>query len=271
MATETTTGFLNGTTPYLKLGEGPPLVMVTGLTPKHDVPEGTERRLLTRSLAPLAAHFTVYSVNRKRGLQLGESMSDIARHLADAIENDLGGPVLLSGTSSGGSVVLQLAIDRPDLVRRLIVVSAAHTLGAEGRALDEEMIGLTRDGEARQAFAFLYEAMMPRPLRRPLRPVARMLAPKIDDPTDMLVTLEAECTLDVSSDLPRITAPTLVIGGTKDRFYPRDVLERTASGVADGRIHLFDGWGHLRASGSGRTTRAMRDFLLEGDAAERGA
>src|SRR5687767_7562084 len=142
MATEATTGFLNGTTPYLKLGEGPPLVMVQGLTPKHDVTEGMERRMLTRSLAPLAARFTVYSVNRKRGLQLGESMADIARHLADAIENELGGPVLVSGTSSGGSVVLQLAIDRPDLVRRLIVVSAAYKLGPAGRALDEEMIRL---------------------------------------------------------------------------------------------------------------------------------
>ena len=33
-------------------------------------------------VSPLAEHFTVYSVSRKRGLQPGESMSDIAGHLA---------------------------------------------------------------------------------------------------------------------------------------------------------------------------------------------
>jgi pimeloyl-ACP methyl ester carboxylesterase len=267
MATETTTGYLNGSTPYLKLGDGPGLVMVQGLTSKHEVPEGVERRLLARSLAPLAAHFTVYSVNRKRGLRLGESMSDIARHLADAIENDLGGPVLLSGTSSGGSVVIQLAIDRPDLVRRLIVVSAAYELGPAGHALDEEMIRLTRAGDPREAFAFLYASMLPRALRGPLRPVARMVAPKIADPTDMLVTLEAENAMDVGSDLGKITAPTLVVGGTKDPFYPRHLLEATAAGVVDGRAHLFDGWGHLRASGSKATTKVMLDFLLEGTTA----
>ena len=267
MATEATTGFLNGHTPYLKLGDGPPLVMVQGLTPKHDVVEGTERRLLTRSLAPLAAHFTVYSVNRKRGLQLGESMSAIARHLADAIENDLGGPVLLSGTSSGGSVALQLAIDRPELVRRLIVVSAAYTLGQVGRSLDEEMIRLTRRGDAREAFAFLYAEMLPGPLRTPLRPLARLLAPKLEDPTDMLATLEAEYALDVGSELQRVTAPTLVIGGTKDRFYPPELLEGTAAGVVDGHLHLFEGWGHIRASGSKATTKVMLDFLLEGTSA----
>jgi hypothetical protein len=68
--------------------------------------------MLVSSLAPLAARFTLYSVNLKRGRRLGESMSDIAGHLADAIEHDIGEPVLLSGTSSGGSVALQLAIDR---------------------------------------------------------------------------------------------------------------------------------------------------------------
>ena len=38
----------------------------------------------------LAGHFTVYAVNRKRGLQPGESMSDIAGHLVNAIEHDVG-------------------------------------------------------------------------------------------------------------------------------------------------------------------------------------
>jgi pimeloyl-ACP methyl ester carboxylesterase len=52
-------------------------------------------------------------------------MSDIAGHLASAIEHDLGQPVFLQGTSTGGSVALQLAVDRPDLVRRLVVVRRA--------------------------------------------------------------------------------------------------------------------------------------------------
>ena len=240
-----TTGFLHGGTPYLRLGDGPPLVMVQGLTPQHDIPKGWERRMLVSSLAPLGEHFTIHSVNRKRGLKLGESMSDIARHLADAIDNEIGEPVFLSGTSSGGSVVLQLAIDRPDLVRRLIVVSAAYRLGAEGRALDAEMIRLTRTGDLKGAWTCLYAAMLPKRLRRPMQPIARLLAATVrqEDPTDMLVTLEAECALDVGADLSRITAPTLVVGGTKDVFYPRDLLEDTASGVVDGRAYSVRGVG----------------------------
>ena len=101
------------------------LVMVQGLTPGHDVPAGWERRMAVTYGMPLARHFIVYSVNRKRGLAPGESMSDIARHLVNAIEHDVGGPVLLQGSSTGGSVVLQLAADRPDLVRRLVTNALA--------------------------------------------------------------------------------------------------------------------------------------------------
>jgi pimeloyl-ACP methyl ester carboxylesterase len=266
MSTRTTAGFLHDGVPYLRIGEGPPLVMVQGLTPEHDVPQGWQRRMELTLARPLARHFTVYAVNRKRGLRPGESMSDIAGHLANAIEHDLGEPVFLRGTSTGGSVVLQLAIDRPDLVRRLVVVVSAFRLGPGGRALQAEMARRTRVGGAADAMAYLMAALLPVPVPGPVSSLARRafasMAP--DDPTDMLVTLEAEDVFDVEADLPRITAPTLVIGGTKDRFYPRELFERTAAGVPDGRSHIFEGWGHMRAAGSSATTNLTLGFMLAG-------
>jgi hypothetical protein len=71
-------GFLHDDAPYLKIGQGPPLVMVPGVTPEHDVPRGWQRRMALASARALARDFTVYVVNRKRGLQPGESMSNIA-------------------------------------------------------------------------------------------------------------------------------------------------------------------------------------------------
>jgi len=100
-------GFLHGDIPYLKIGQGPPLVMVQGLSPEHNVRKRWERRMALSYARPLARHFTVYSVSRKRGLKPGESMSDIAGHLVSAIEHDLNEPVSLQGTSTGGSVALR--------------------------------------------------------------------------------------------------------------------------------------------------------------------
>ena len=55
-------------------------------------------------------------------------MSEIAADYARAIEDDLGEPAYLHGTSSGGSMSLQLAVDRPELVRRLVLAAAACRL-----------------------------------------------------------------------------------------------------------------------------------------------
>jgi pimeloyl-ACP methyl ester carboxylesterase len=259
-------GLLYDDAPYLKIGQGPPLVMVPGLTPEHDVPGGWQRRIALASARPMARDFTVYVVNRKQGLQPGESMSNIARHLANAIEHDLGPPVFLQGTSTGGSVALQLAVDRPDLVRRLVVVSAAYRLGPRGREQQAELARLIRAGEPRQAWASLITDMLPGPLRGPARPLSRLaVGPMIPaDPTDVLVTLDAEDAFDVAADLSRVTAPALVIGGGNDDFYTQELFEGTAAGVKDGRVHIFPGWGHVRVSGSTATTHLTLGFMLAG-------
>ncbi|HEX3957616.1 MAG TPA: alpha/beta hydrolase [Trebonia sp.] len=259
-------GFLHDDVPYLKVGQGPPLVMVAGLTPDHDVPTGWERRMAVTSARPLAQDFTVYVVNRKRGLNAGESMSDIAGHLVSAIEHDIGGPVFLQGTSTGGSVALQLAVDRPELVRRLVLVAAAYRLGPVGLAQQAEMARLIRAGRPREAWASVITATLPPALRGPAHPLSRLAAGRMTpaDPTDMLVTLEAEDAFDVESSLARVSAPTLVIGGGGDIFYSAELFRGTAAGVQDGRAHIFPDWGHARASSSAATSHLALGFLLAG-------
>jgi pimeloyl-ACP methyl ester carboxylesterase len=259
-----TAGVLGEGIPYLAVGEGPPLVMVQGLTPTHDVPTGMDRRMTLSMGTPLSGDFRVFLVNRKKGLRPGESMSDIAGYLAAAIENDLGEPVFLTGTSTGGSVALQLSVDRPDLVRALVVVASAYRLGPGGRRIQQELARLIRAGDPERGFAQMVSAMMPTDLRGPLRPLARIMgrsmAPK--DAGDLLVTLDAEDAFDVGDQLPRITAPTLVIGGAKDAFYPRELFEQTAAGVRDGRAHIYPTWGHMRTCSSSTTANLSLGFLL---------
>ena len=257
-------GFLHGDVPFLRVGDGPPLVSILGLTPEHDLPRGLDRRLALGRVLPLAGHFTVYVVNLPRGLRPGETMHDVASRLAGAIEHDIGGPVHLDGTSTGGSVALQLAVDHPDLVRRLVVIASAYRLGQEARTMQRQAIDLIRAGQPREAWTRVITSMAPPPLRLPLSPVARGVAGRMvpEDTTDLLVTLEAEDAFDVGEDLSRVSSPTLVIGGGKDRFYASRLFAETAAGVVDGRVHLFPSWGHGRTAASSATTHLELGFLL---------
>jgi pimeloyl-ACP methyl ester carboxylesterase len=84
------------------------------------------------------------------------------------------------------------------------------------------------------------------------------------DPTDLLTTLDAEDAFDVAADLPRVTAPTLVIGGGNDYFYSPELFRDTATGVQDGRAHIFPGRGHIWASSSTASTHLALGFMLAG-------
>ena len=69
-------------------------------------------------------------------------MAEMAADYAGAIEHDIGEPAFVHGTSTGGSLALQLAIDSPDLVKRVVVSAAACRLSEDGRRVQPELIRL---------------------------------------------------------------------------------------------------------------------------------
>ena len=252
--------------PYLRLGEGPPLLVASGLTPKHANPEGMARRMALSWAAAFAEHFTVYVANRRPGLAAGVTMTDVAGDYAGAIEEDLGEPVALHGTSTGGSVALQLVIDRPDLVRRMVVAAAACRLSEHGRAVQAELARLAEQGDKRSASALLLGELAPRPLRRPARGIGRLMSGgfSADDPTDMVRLIAAEDAFDAEPELDRIQAPTLVLGGGADSFYSEDLFRRTAAGMPNGQAVILPGKSHLHVAGSKVPAGIALGFLLCG-------
>jgi pimeloyl-ACP methyl ester carboxylesterase len=263
---EVTEGRLTGDLPYLRLGQGPPLVVAPGLTAAHVNPTGMWRRRALSWAGPFAEHFSVYLVMRKPGLAPGATMTDIAADYAAAIEQDIGQPVLLHGTSTGGSVALQLAVDRPELIERMVVAAAACRLSEYGRRLQLEVARLTRDGDGRGASATVVGALAPRPLGPLGRGLGWLMGGSFaaDDPSDMLTTIEAEDSFDAEPGLARVQAATLVLGGTADPFYSTDLFRRTATGVPDGQLVLLPGKSHIYVSGSKVTAGLALGFLIGG-------
>ncbi|HET6654433.1 MAG TPA: alpha/beta hydrolase [Nocardioides sp.] len=259
-------GTLSTGVPYLRLGEGPPLLVASGLTAEHANPTGAWRRMSLSWAAPFAEHFTVYLVNRRPGLAPGSTMSDIAADYAGAIEQDIGEPVALHGTSTGGSVALQLAVDRPELIQRMVLAAAACRLSPHGRKVMDEVAQLVRQGDKRRATSLIVRTGTPRRwavVTRGMGWVMGGFTP--DDQDDMLVTIAAEDSFDAEPDLRRVQAPTLVLGGADDEFYSRDLFERTAAGLPRGRAVVLPGKSHVYVAGSKVAAGIALGYLLGGD------
>jgi pimeloyl-ACP methyl ester carboxylesterase len=241
-------GELTGGLPYLTFGQGPPLVIFPGLGAHNGNPTGLSRRLEVSTLSALAEHFTVFDVNRRPGLMSGTTIKDMSDSYAEAVKGEFPGPVDVLGLSTGGSIAQRFAVDHATLVRRLVLLVSGYRLSVAGRAAQRTMAQRSAAGEPRSAWAATGRALAATPATASIAGslfwlVGPLLAS--EDPTDMIVTIEAEDDFDISADLARITAPTLVIGGEHDGFYGGDQIRATADLIPGARLILYPRKGHL--------------------------
>jgi pimeloyl-ACP methyl ester carboxylesterase len=111
-----------------RVGSGPPVVALHGLL-------GRARNLLGIGRALEAVHTVWLADLRNHGASpWSDEMSygAMAGDVAALIEREAMGPVALVGHSMGGKVAMTLALTRPELVSRLIVVDIAPVRYAQG-------------------------------------------------------------------------------------------------------------------------------------------
>jgi len=257
-----TAGYLRCGMPYNRLGAGPrPLVIVQGLTFENKPQAG----MMLGMYHFLAHDYTVYSVVRQPNLPQGYTLADMAADYACMIRQEFGEPVDVIGLSTGGSIVQHLAAEHPDVVRRLVIPSCAPTLGAAGKEVQLRLARLARERRWGDAYAALLGFMTQRhPLGKPfvwLMSQAMGLVDAPKDPSDLIVTIEAEDQHAFRDRLVEIVAPTLVIAGDEDPFYTPALFQETASGIPGARLILYEGMGHP-ASGK-QFERDVLAFLQE--------
>jgi pimeloyl-ACP methyl ester carboxylesterase len=239
-----------GSLPYAAIGNGPPLVVFAGLLPVAGVVSDGLVNSALQPLLPLASARRLVLFNRRAGLPRGMTMTELAGEHADALRDGFPMPVDLVGTSTGGSIAAQLSADRGDLVGRLALVSSACRLGPAGRALQAQVAAFVRSGRYRRAAASAAAGLVP-PWRGKVPAAAAgwalagWLVHSPDDWADMATTIEAEDGFDLAACPAPITAPTIIVAGRDDRFYSPALFEETAQLIADSRLHLISGRGHI--------------------------
>jgi 3-oxoadipate enol-lactonase len=148
-------------------------------------------------------------------------------------------------------VAQELALVRPDLVDRLVLVGTSYGRGGpesmSAWAL-ADMIGLPslnaekavrRGLEAATSEA--YRAQRPEEFEQ-------IVSWRLADSPSLSVyydQLRAGARFDISRDVGRITSPTLVIHGSKDRFVPAANAVALAEEIPGAKLRVLDDAGHL--------------------------
>jgi pimeloyl-ACP methyl ester carboxylesterase len=187
----------------------------------------------------------------------GLAVRDGARAAAAVLETCFSGRrAVVVGTSLGGWAALRLALDRPELVSRLVLVTPG---GYREQNWDRisDLVTVDDEGDADA----LVEAMflrhpLPRPLlRRGFR--AAFTSPAVTGALDKLSEEDAL----TDADLARIAAPTALIWGEHDGIFTIDVAERMAAALPHSIVYRVATAGHIvQWESPRRLIDAVRDF-----------
>ncbi|HEY3877775.1 MAG TPA: alpha/beta fold hydrolase [Trebonia sp.] len=249
-------------------GQGPPLVWLPGLGQGADLSEAVPRAE-ARTIARLAAGLnrTVHLIHRPLRPPPEMTIARLATWHATALRERFGEPVDVMGVSGGGITALQLALDHPDVVRRLILCVAAAQVSDEGLHGFTRMVELEADGRTTDRIATAWTGsrlIAHGPLRLLLLALFAVSPGPPRAPGEAALVAAAQ-TWDVTGRLAEISMPTLVAGGTRDRVFPAALTRSTAAGVPGARLLLLRGRGHASAMMDRRLNPAIAAFLAETD------
>ena len=224
---------------YSRLGprRGEPWVLVHGLG-SVGTSWAPVLRALRRDCRLVVPEMSALGGSRVRGDAF--SVQDGARALASLIEREFGGrPVTIAGLSLGGWMAVRLALARPDLVARLVLIDAGGYREQDWAKIQylvtvDDLAGVER----------LYRALfvkVPWSFDHGRRSFLEAYTSK--SVRTVLETTREEDTYD-DGDLGRIRVPAAVVWGEGDGIFPLATARAMAAALPQGSLRVLEGCGH---------------------------
>lgn len=249
---------------HSEAGQGDPVVLIHGL--------GGSRNDWELQWPALTPHFRVIAPDlRGHGLsprpegpyRIGLFAADVAMLLRRIDAR----PAHVVGLSLGGAVAQQLALDSPELVRRLVLVNTAASFMSQDwrrRLMGVRRFAATYLSGMDKVAADVAERLFPLLEQAALRheATARLA---LNDPRAYRDSLIAIARFNAAELLPSIACPTLVVSGDTDYAVPLNAKKYLAEQIPNSRLVVIPDSGHATPMDQPEAFNAIiAEFLLGG-------
>lgn len=204
----------------------------------------------------------------------GYDMANCARDLRELLGHLGISKAHILGSSAGGPIATQFALDYPELTDTLILINTMsysqedqrEIRRQELRRLKERIASVGRSAAVEQAIAERFPQMMADDPDRFARIAAENL-PRIDG-----IAATQQAYLDIGDSLEarlsELKMPTLVVHGDADSRIPVECGRSLASGIAGAELRVIAGAEHglMTNEAAGETQRIILDFLQQASA-----
>ncbi len=233
--------------PYVIMGDGPVSIVAIpgagdGLSTVTDA--AMHLAWLHRRRAPQQR---LMLLSRRQPIPPGYGVKKHARDAVWAVEQLGWGKSIWECNSAGGPVGQWAAVERPDLVQGLILTSSLHRTNEQSRKVFEHWLTLIEEDRWEElAWNIIELTYRPQAVNRyrSLMPLLGLAARPRLYPLRLRHILLELLEVDNRDILPRITCPTLVIGGEDDMVTPAEIQREMAELIPNSQLVLYAGYRH---------------------------
>ena len=236
-----------------------PLVMIQGLNTRGIRGAGVSLAWMYRIFAK---EYRVYLFDRRPVVEEGLTVEDLAGDVAMAMDHlGLAGADVL-GVSQGGMVAQYLAIQRPDLVRKLVLAVSLSRNNDTVISVVNRWIDLANAGQMKALVTDMAEKMYSNAYLKRYRPFLPLLT-LVQQPRDVKrfeILAKACLTCDTYDRLDQISCPVLVLGGRQDQVVTGEASAEIAAKIPCA-IHMYDHLGHAAYEEAQDFNQIVFDFF----------
>lgn len=251
---------------FVVFGQGKkPLIILPGLGDGLKTVQGQlQAWLLANYYKQFGKEFKIYIFSRKNQLTEGYSIREMARDQRAVMEKLGVKDAYVMGVSQGGMIAQFLAIDHPELVKKLIIGVSVSRQNETIQRVVKSWIHLAESNDYK---ALTIDTMGKTFSERHLKKyrvfypiISRMGKPKSF--SRFLIQAHACLSHNAYEELGQIKCPTLVIGGDSDRVVGKNSSEEMAEKIPNSKLVVYKGLGHGAYEETKDFNRQVIIFLL---------
>ena len=245
---------------YITFGTGKKnLIMIQGLNTGGIRGAGLGLAFMYRMFAK---EYTVYFFDRRPDLWEGITVRDFAKDIALAMDKLHVKNADIFGVSQGGMIAQYLAIDRPDLVRKLVLAVTLSKNNETVKNVLNNWIEITQQGDMKGLVTDMAIKMYSENYIKRYKPFLPLLT-IMQKPKDVnrFIQLAKSClTCNAYEELDKITCPVFVIGGGLDQVVGGAASKEIADKL-NCAMYIYENLGHAAYEEAKDFNQKVLEFL----------